>query len=62
MNDAATSSYIRHWLNRLRVRPRIVGLCCGAPLEEFGDVVVHLAASDGHDSVRTVSAVVDVQP
>ena len=36
------------------MRPRIVGLGCGAPLEEVGDAVVHLAASDGHDPVYTV--------
>ena len=43
------------------VQPRIVGLGCGVPLEEVGDAVVHLAASDGHGSVCTVPAVVDVQ-
>ena len=43
------------------VRPRIVGLGCGVPLEEVGDAGVHLAASDDHDSVCAVPAVVNVQ-
>ena len=46
----------------VRVRPRIVSLGCSVPLKEVGDVVVHLAASDGHDSVCAVPAAVDVQP
>ena len=38
----------------MRVRPRIVSLCFGTPLEKVGDAVVHLAASDDHDSVCAV--------
>jgi len=34
---------------------QICGSCCGAPVEEVGDPVVHLAAPDSHDCVGAVN-------